>query len=276
MSWSAAGFPQVIEKATREQLVDYHRAFYSPTSMCLVIAGGANLIAADAESLLSEIPHGKPRQRVPAKWGQGDRYTVNVRPPTAEEEPQARMVFAVPGIPARDPDRSSLSVFSHILGGGMSSRLFQTVRERNGLCYSIYSMHEGFDDAGLFAISTATRPKDARRATKLAFSEFRKLATKRVSADELEAAKSAMIGRLLRATETAMASARFYGTRWRAGLPLETPDNRADAIAKVTPAQVQAIGERIVAGIDDVRLAMVGPTDQGEELLSATEPAARR
>jgi predicted Zn-dependent peptidase len=271
MSWSAAGFPQVIEKATREQLVDYHRAFYAPASMCLVIAGGANLTAADAESLLNEIPKGKPRPRVPAKWGQGDRYTVNVRPPTSEEEPQARMVFAVPGIPARDPDRTSLSVFTHILGGGMSSRLFQTVRERNGLCYSIYSMHEGFDDAGLFAVATATRPKDARRATKLAFSEFRKLAAKRVSADELAAAKSAMIGRLLRSTETAMASARFYGARWRTGLPLETPDNRADAIAQVTPAQVQAIGDRIVAGIDDVRLAMVGPTDQGEELLSATE-----
>jgi predicted Zn-dependent peptidase len=163
---------------------------------------------------------------------------------------------------------------THVLGGGMSSRLFQTVRERNGLCYSIYAHHAGFDDTGLFAIATATRPKDARKATALTFKEFRKIAAKRVGADELAAAKSAMIGRLLRSTETAIASARFYGTRWRAGLPLETPDERADAILQVTAAQVQSIAEEIAAGIPDVRMALVGPTDQGPEMLSAIESTA--
>jgi predicted Zn-dependent peptidase len=276
MSWSAAGFPAVIEKATREQLIKYHRSFYAPKSMCLVIAGGGSLSDEDAERLLADIPRGKPRPRVPAKWGQGDRYTANVRPVTADEEPQVRMVFAVPGIPALDPDRTALSVMTHILGGGMSSRLFQTVRERNGLCYSIFAHHEGFDDAGLFAISTATRPKDARRATQLSFAEFRKLADTRVNTGELAATKSAMIGRLLRSTETAMASARFFGTRWRAGLPLETPDVRADAIAKITVEQVHNVADRIAAGIDDVRLALVGPADQGEELLEATAPTAAK
>ena len=275
MSWSAAGFPAVIQRATREQLVDYHSAFYAPRSMCLVIAGGGSLTHEEAGTLLADIPRAKPRPRIPAKWGQGDRYTANVRPPTSDEEPQVRMVFAVPGIPARDERRTALSVMSHVLGGGMSSRLFQTVRERNGLCYSIYSHHEGFDDAGLFAISTATRPKDARRATQLAFKEFRKLAAKRVAADELAAAKSAMIGRLLRSTETAMASARFYGGRWRVGLPLETPDDRANAIAAVKVDEVQTMAETIAAGIDDVRLAFVGPTDQSDELLSATHADGR-
>ena len=103
----------------------------------------------------------RPKPRSKAKWGLGDRYTANVRPVTAEEEPQVHMVFAVPGMPASDPQRTALSVMTHVLGGGMSSRLFQTVRERNGLCYSIYSHHAGFDDTGLFAIATATRPKDA-------------------------------------------------------------------------------------------------------------------
>ena len=73
-----------------------------------------------------------------------------------------------------------------------------------------------------------------------------------------------------------MASARFFGTRWRAGLPLETPDVRADAIAKITVEQVHSVAERIAAGIDDVRLALVGPADQGEELLEATAPTAAK
>ena len=270
MSWSAAGFPAVIAAATREQLIDYHQSFYAPKSMCLVVAGGASLSAEDAQTMLADIPSAKPKPRKQAKWGLGERYTANIKKPTADEEPQIRMVFAVPGIPATDPDRTALSVMTHILGGGMSSRLFHTVRERNGLCYSIFAHHEGFDDCGLFAISTGTRPKDARRATQLSFKEFRALAAKKVPADELDATKSAMIGRLLRSTETAMASARFYGSRWRAGLPMETPDDRAAAIKEVTAAQVHEVAQRIVANLDDVRLAFVGPEDQGEELLGAS------
>jgi predicted Zn-dependent peptidase len=276
MSWSAAGFPAVIERATREQLIEYHRSFYAPKSMCLVIAGGATLSKEEAERLLADVPRARTKSRKQAKWGQGDRYTANIRPATAEEEPQIRMVFAVPGVRALDSDRTALSVMTHVLGGGMSSRLFQTVRERNGLCYSIFAHHEGFDDTGLFAVSTATRPRDARRAAQLSFKEFRKLAATRVSASELAAAKSAMIGRLLRSTETAMASARFFGSRWRAGLPLEIPDDRAAAISRVTAKQVLAVAERIAAGIDDVRLAFVGPQDQGDELLAATEERTQR
>jgi predicted Zn-dependent peptidase len=180
------------------------------------------------------------------------------------------LVFAMPGIPATDEDRTALSVMTHILGGGMSSRLFHTVRERNGLCYSIFSHHEGFEDTGVFVISTGTRPKDARKATELSFAEFRGLADTIVPEDELSATKSAMIGRLLRSTETAISLARFFGGRWRAGLPMETPDQRAEAISKVTADQVQSAAQRIVAGIADVRLAFVGPGDQGAELLEAT------
>ena len=270
MSWSAAGFASVIEHATRDQLVEYHRAFYSPKSMCLVIAGGNSLTTEDAEALLADIPHGSTKPRVPAKWGQGERYIADVRP---NQEPQTRMLFAMPGIAAHDPRRTALAVMSHILGGGMSSRLFLTVRERNGLAYSIFAHHESFDDTGLFAISTATRPKDASKATKLAFRELHKLAAKPVGRAELAAAKSAMIGRLLRSTETAIASARYFGGRWRAGLPLETPDQRAEAISQVTSQQVFEAAQLIEAGVPEVRLALVGPEDQGPALLEATTPA---
>jgi predicted Zn-dependent peptidase len=270
MAWSAAGFPAVIEKASREQLLDYHGSFYAPESMCLCIAGGASLTPERAAELLKDVPTAKPRARVPAVWGQGERYTCNVRPVTDQEEPQIRLVFAVPGIPATDQDRTALSVMTHILGGGMSSRLFHTVRERNGLAYSIFSHHEGFEDAGVFVISTGTRPKDARKATELSFAEFRGLADTIVPEDELSSTKSAMIGRLLRSTETAISLGRFFGGRWRAGLPMETPDQRAEAISKVTAEQVQQAAQRIVAGIGEVRLAFVGPEDQGAELLEAT------
>jgi predicted Zn-dependent peptidase len=79
-----------------------------------------------------------------------------------------------------------------------------------------------------------------------------------------------MIGRLLRGTETAGASSHWYASRWRAGLAMETPDSRSAAIGAVTAEQVQRVASRIVEHLDDVRLAFVGPRDQGVELLEAT------
>jgi predicted Zn-dependent peptidase len=270
LSWSAAGFPWVIEKATRDQLLDYHKSFYAPRSMCLTVAGGAVLEPERAEALLHDVPTAEPKPRAATRWGQGERFVGNVRRPTPEEEPQVKMALALPGIPSLDEDRTALSVMSYILGGGMSSRLFHTVRERNGLAYAIFAHHESYEDTGVFVIATGTRPKDAVKAVRLSFRELRRLAARRVPETELVAAKSAMTGRLLRSTETAMASARFYGTRWRARLPLETPDERAQAITRVTADEVQRVTERICTGLDEVRLAFVGPEDQGSALLEAT------
>jgi predicted Zn-dependent peptidase len=215
------------------------------------------------------VPTATPKPRTPAVWGQGERYVANVRPISADEEQQVDLLLAFPGLPASDEDRTCLSVMTHVLGVGMSSRLFHTVREREGLAYRISAGHEPFDDTGLFSISTATRPNDAARAVQLSVREFRRMAEERVPEDELEAAKASMIGRLLRGTETAGASSHWYASRWRAGLAMETPDSRSQAIAAVNAEQVQRVASRIVDHIGDVRLAFVGPREQGAELLEA-------
>ncbi|GAC1343548.1 MAG: pitrilysin family protein [Candidatus Dormibacteria bacterium] len=269
LSWSAAGFPSVVERVTREEIVAYHRSFYAPTQMALVVGGGSVLAPEQAETLLADVPNAASRPREAAQWGQGDRYVANVRPRSGDEEAQVDLSLAMPGIAASDPDRTALGVMSHILGTGMSSRLFHTVRERHGLCYRISAGHESFEDTGMFVISTATRPDDAARATGLAMAELRRMAAEPVPRDELEAAKASMVGRLLRGTETAGSATHWYAARWRARLPLETPDQRAAAITAVSADQVQAVAGRIVAGIEQTRLALVGPRDQGGELLEA-------
>lgn len=269
MSWSAAGYPAVVAEVQRDAIVDYHRSFYAPGSMALVVAGGATLSEERAAALLRDVPTASPRQRVPARWGLGDRYVANVRPMSADEEAQVDLLLAYPGLQALDDDRVALSVMTHVLGVGMSSRLFHTVRERAGLAYRIGAGHEPFDDAGLFSISTATRPDDAARAVQMSAVELRRMAEERVPDDELQAAKASMVGRLLRGTETAGASAHWYASRWRAGLRTETPDQRAAAISAVTADDVQRVAGRIVERVGDVRLAFVGPRDQGEELLEA-------
>ncbi|HEY6379953.1 MAG TPA: hypothetical protein VI316_12310, partial [Candidatus Dormibacteraeota bacterium] len=119
------------------------------------------------------------------------------------------------------------------------------------------------------SISTATRPGDAPRAVSLSRRELLRMAEEPVPEDELKAARASMVGRLLRGTETAGSSAHWYATRWRAGLPLETPDDRAAAIRAVTADDVLRAARRLVAGVEQTRLAYVGPEDQGEALLGA-------
>ncbi len=274
MSWSAAGFPEVIGTVTRDQLVAYHASFYAPQAMALVIAGGGEIDEDEADALFADIPSASQSSRTASRWGRGERFVCDIRPVAHADEEQNSLLLAFPGFPALDEDRTALSVFAHIYGGGMSSRLFQKVREERGLCYSIFAHHEGFDDAGAFVVSTGTRPKDAKETLALALDEFHSLVATPVPADELEAAKSAMTGRLLRATETAMSRARYYGSRWRAGLPLDAPEDRADAIGRVTADEIQHVAARLETGLGLARFAFVGPRDISSDICSVLDSEA--
>lgn len=81
---------------------------------------------------------------------------------------QSHWSIAFPGLPGADPEMPALSVFAQALGGGMSSRLFQQLREERGLCYSVYAWNQGFADTGLLAISAATDRSDAAGSLALA------------------------------------------------------------------------------------------------------------
>jgi predicted Zn-dependent peptidase len=272
LAWTAAGDPAVIARISHEAILEYRRTFYAPEAMALVVSGGAGLEPEAAAELLADLPPAVPRRRRAAAWGQGERYVADVRPP-GRRDPQVDLALALPGIPAADPNRTALAVMLHLLGGGPSSRLFRSVRGEHGLCYRISAEHEHFEDAGLFAIATTTRPEDACRAVRLSVGELVRIATVPVGDEELQAARAAMAARVLRHTETAEGSAYWHASRWCRGW-LQTPDERAADIRAVTAEEVLAVAQRIRAGLGDARLALVGPEDQGEALLAAAAAAA--
>ena len=107
---------------------------------------------------------------------------------------QANMLLGVPGLTAADPRRATLSVMNSILGGGMSSRLFQEIREKRGLAYSVYSFAPGYSDAGLFGIYAGCSPSKAGQVAELMLGEFRKLAEGGVTADEIARAQGQLSG----------------------------------------------------------------------------------
>src|ERR1700738_3362284 len=118
--------------------------------------------AVDHERVVEEVaqkfasfdgaPAPKPQ---PATFGKGGSRVV------LRELEQAHLTLALEGVPQTDLSLFSLQVFTNILGGGMSSRLFQEVREKRGLCYSVYAFHAPYIDTGFFGLYTGTDPADA-------------------------------------------------------------------------------------------------------------------
>jgi predicted Zn-dependent peptidase len=107
---------------------------------------------------------------------------------------QANILLGVPGLVASDERRVTMNVLNSILGGGMSSRLFQEVRERRGLAYSVYSFAASYSDAGVFGLYAGCSPSKATQVTELMLAELNRLAKGGVTADELKRAVGQISG----------------------------------------------------------------------------------
>lgn len=143
------GAKETLEGMTGDFLRDYHRRHYEGHNTVVALAGSFSpAILDDLRQRFSRLPAGQPRPLVPAAYTPG--FVA-----TAKPIEQNHLTLAFPGLDYNSPRRFALQLLSSILGGGVSSRLFQTVREQQGLCYSIYSYGAGHADTGLFCLYTA-------------------------------------------------------------------------------------------------------------------------
>jgi len=115
---------------------------------------------------------------------------------------QAHITIAVPSYPLAHPRRYAVAVLNNILGGGMSSRLFQNIREREGLAYAVFSELSPYSDAGMLSIYAGTGRQTVERVLRLVGKELRTMAAEPVSADELRRAKDQIKGSLLLSLES--------------------------------------------------------------------------
>ncbi|MGW9630366.1 M16 family metallopeptidase [Agromyces sp. NPDC055520] len=194
------GNAETIRGATRDAVWEHYRANYRPQDLVVTVAG-----AIDHDQLLVELDRaltkagwdlsvaGRPVERrsvVPAAALEaGPEVTVVARPTE-----QVNLLLGVPGLVATDERRPTMSVMNAIFGSGMSSRLFQQVRERRGLAYSVYSFAPGYSDAGLFGMYAGCAPAKAGTVAALMRAELERLAVDGVTADELRRAAGQLAG----------------------------------------------------------------------------------
>jgi predicted Zn-dependent peptidase len=193
------GSPETIQAATRESVWNHYRANYRARDLVITVAG-----AVDHDELVT----GVERALATAGWDLDlEASPVDRRDATHDviergsplvvvQRPieQANILLGVPGISAADERRSTLAVLNSILGGGMSSRLFQEIREKRGLAYSVYSFSPSYSDAGLFGLYAGCSPTKAGQVTELLLAEFRRLGEAGVTDDELRRAVGQLSG----------------------------------------------------------------------------------
>src|SRR5690606_17015905 len=195
------GTPHSVRAFTADSLRSYLAKQYRAPRMIVSAVGDVDhdaIVAAVAERLAAvSIEPAIPA--LPARYIGGQEIA-------ARDIEQAHVVLGLQGFSYLDPRYFAMQVFSSVLGGGASSRLFQEVREKRGLCYSIYASHQPFFDTGLFSIYAGTDPKDARDLTAVVVDE---LADAAETANELEIArvKSLMKVGLLGVLESSSARA---------------------------------------------------------------------
>ena len=190
------GRPEIIRELSREAVVSYLRDHYGARRM--VVAAAGNLeherLLELAAKLLSGFPADRSVATEPAQYSGGDRRENR-------DLEQLHLVLGFPGVALGDPDFYAASVLSTAFGGGMSSRLFQEIREKRGLVYAIHSFVHGYRDGGLFGIYAGTGEEEVAELAPALCEEATRLADG-LTEIELNRAKTQMKAGLLMSLES--------------------------------------------------------------------------
>jgi predicted Zn-dependent peptidase len=195
---SVLGYQNVIRTLESDEIAGYFGRFYRPEN--IVIAAAGNIDHGVVVDLVERLMDSEGEE------GKHERHSVvpEVRPHTAiynRPTEQAHIVLGTQGLPRQHPGRFALAILDNILGGGMSSRLFQKIREERSLAYSIFSYHSMYVETGLVAIYAGTNPENTSSVLELIKEEIEQLLDKGITAEELERAKGHIKGNLVLSLE---------------------------------------------------------------------------
>ena len=249
---SILGPAELIAALPRTALLDYMAGYYGPSRMVLSAAGKVEhgQLVELGERLFRELPTPTVTPAPPARYQGGERRE-------ARDLEQAHLLLGLPALSYLDDDFYALQVLSTMLGGGMSSRLFQEVRENRGLCYSIFSFASSYADTGLFGIYAGTGEKEVEELVPVVCDEFLKLIEEPGEA-ELLRARAQLKASLMMALESCSARSEELARQLLVFGRRMPPD---EIIAKVDAVDQDAIrrtGRRLLAA-GDPTLAAIGP-----------------
>jgi predicted Zn-dependent peptidase len=262
------GTAAVVGSTRADALRAYHAVRYVPTNVVVSAAGSV-----DHDALVALVQRagveraGGRAPALPAPPGPQPARVLFL----AKDTEQYHLCLGAPGLARDDERRFALRVLDNILGGTSSSRLFQEVREKRGLAYSVYSfeaLHSGTGQVGLYL---GTRPDNVGRALRVVADELERFRAEPATPDELERSKDNVKGRVVLALESTTARMNRLGTSVLAGMPLLTVDEVIDRIDAVTIDDLRALAADLFAP-ERLSAAGIGPDETA--FRSALEPVS--
>jgi predicted Zn-dependent peptidase len=254
------GTKKSIKAATRDQVRRFYRRHYTPGNLVVVAAGNVRhetlieLLARGMEigAVREDGTAGKIRE------GDGEAPPPSGRSVTKRRDTeQAHICVGTNGLPRNDPDRFAFGVINTALGGGMSSRLFQEIREKRGLAYSAYSYHSQFADAGMFCAYAGTTPTKAKEVVSIIRGELEDVASKGLAPDEFDRAKGHMKGSLVLSLEDPGGRMSRLGRSEISHGEILSVSGLLRRIDAVSPDDAQRVAERVLG--QPITTTVLGP-----------------
>lgn len=264
---SIASTEEVVKKLTRADLVTFRNTHYHPHNTVVVVAGqfDERTMKKDIEKMFGDIKRNKNTKRLKAPVTLTDER-MSVLEKNSE---QTHVILGVPAFPARHKHEPATAMLASILGLGMSSRLFEKVREEMGAAYYVYASVNAFNTYGNVTLHAGVPNARVREVVQALVREAMRVAKEGVSEQELSKAKNHATGLMMLGLESSDDLAEYYGMQEVLGYPRQTPAERIKEIRGVTTSDVRRIAKLLFTP-EKFRLAMVGPkpsfTDIGEVL----------
>lgn len=253
----AEGTPETLMHITHDDLVAAHKAMFARDNLHIGIVGPVSAQEASAiiDKIFADLPEKASLKKIDeVKLNLGGMANVNY------DLPQTSLTLVYPGVKRNDPDFFAAYLMNYVLGGpGLTSRLFSEVREKRGLAYTVGSTLISYDHAANLVVSTGTRSKEAQKTLSTIRDEIRKMAENGITQQELDDAKSYVIGSY--AVKNMGSSSDIAGTLvglQDQGLPIDYISKRKAEIEAVTTDQVKAIAQKLLS--KEPTLLIIGPS----------------
>lgn len=258
MGWPILGEEATVESFSREHLASYMAANYGPAGMALIGSGAVEheMLVALAEEKFTGLKHVMPKPPEPARYQGGEMHVD-------DDLEQCHIAYGFPAVSAADPDYHLAQVYVTALGGGMSSRLFQEVREKRGLCYSIYAFCQSTKDDGVIGVYTGTGEAEAAQIGAIVAGEMASLA-ETATEGEVARAKAQLKASLLMGLERPASRAELIASHIFTHDRVLSVAEMTEKLDAVDAAAVRRFGEKIMnCGLPSV--ATVGPAGKLEQ-----------
>ncbi|MBM3659276.1 MAG: insulinase family protein [Actinobacteria bacterium] len=253
------GSPATIEPMARDAIAEFHAAHYHPGNVVVAVAG--NVDHDEVVRLVEDGMRGVAGDR-PARLAHDGEPGPKPIALVEDDTEQVHLVLGMRAMRRDDPDRYAFGVVNQVLGGGMSSRLFQEVREQRGLAYSVYSYRAAFEETGAFGIYAGTAPERVDELLDVLDGQLARLqADGGVSERELESAKGHLTGSMALGLESSISRMNRIGRSELLMGEIPSLDELVRACEAVTATDVERVVDRIFR--DNPRtVAAVGPVTE--------------